>query len=93
MFQLGIVKDIVETVGIVSGGGSSALEEAIDQGLDCFVTGEGRHENHHAALEAGINMILLGHYHSETVGVQAVGRDIEEQFGLETIFIDEPTIL
>ena len=83
----------IETVGIVSGGGSSALAEAIAKGLDCFVTGEGRHENHHTALEAGINMILLGHYHSETAGVKAVGRDIEEQFGIETIFIDEPTIL
>lgn len=83
----------IQSVGIVSGGGSSALNEAIDNGLDCFVTGEGRHENHHTALEAGINMILLGHYHSETVGVKAVGNDLEEQFGIETIFIDEPTIL
>jgi dinuclear metal center YbgI/SA1388 family protein len=86
-------RDLIETVGIVSGGGSSTLSEAIDRGLHCFVTGEGRHENHHAALEAGINLILLGHYHSETIGVKAVGRELEERFGLETIFIDEPTIL
>ena len=83
----------ITTVGIVSGGGSGALEEAIGSGIDCFVTGEGRHENHHTALEAGINIILLGHYHSETLGVQAVGKELETRFGLETIFIDEPTIL
>jgi dinuclear metal center YbgI/SA1388 family protein len=83
----------LETVAIVSGGGSSALPEAIAAGIDCFVTGEGRHENHHLALEAGIHVMLLGHYHSETVGVKAVGREIEERFGIETIFIDEPTIL
>ncbi len=83
----------VATVGIISGGGSSLLREAIDKGLDCFVTGEGRHEDHHLAREAGINVIYLGHYHSETLGVKAVGRELTERFGLETLFIDEPTLV
>lgn len=79
------------TVGIVSGGGSSTMREAIDGGLDCFVTGEGRHEDHHLALEGGINVLYLGHYCSETLGVRAVGRELEEKFGIEATFIDEPT--
>jgi dinuclear metal center YbgI/SA1388 family protein len=79
------------SVGIVSGGGSSALREAIDSGLDCFVTGEGRHEDHHLALEGKINVLYLGHYHSETLGVRAVGRELEQRFAVEAAFIDEPT--
>ncbi len=86
-------KDSIETVGIVSGGGSGSLSEAVENGIDCFVTGDGRHENHHFALESKINVIYLGHYHSETPGVRAVGRELEEKFGLECIFIDEPTLL
>ena len=85
-------RDIV-SCAIVSGGGSSALEEAILSGYDCFITGEGAHQNHHMALEGGINMMLLGHYASETVGVKALGRKLEERFGIETVFIDVPTIL
>lgn len=83
----------IQSVGIVSGGGSSTLPEAIENGLDCFITGEGKHEDHHLALEGRINVLYLGHYQSETVGVKALGRDLENQFDVETVFIDEPTIL
>ena len=86
-------KSSIETVGIISGGGAGSLSEAAAEGIDCFVTGEGRHENHHFALEAKLNVIYLGHYHSETLGVRAVGRELEEKFGLSCIFIDEPTLL
>lgn len=83
----------VRSVGIVSGGGAFCLNEAVERKLDCFVTGEGAHWNHHLALEAGISVIYLGHYHSETPGVRAVGALLEERLGLETVFIDEPTIV
>jgi dinuclear metal center YbgI/SA1388 family protein len=82
----------VRTVGIVSGGGSGVLGEAISKGLDCFVTGEGTHPDYHAALEGQINVIYLSHYYSEIPGVKAVGRELEERFGLETTFIDVPTL-
>lgn len=86
-------KSKIETVGIVSGGGGGMLEEASARGLDCLVTGEGRHENHHLALESHLNVIYLGHYHSETAGVKALGRAIETELGLTCLFIDEPTLL
>jgi dinuclear metal center YbgI/SA1388 family protein len=81
----------ISTLAVVSGGGSGDLPLAADAGLDCFVTGEGRHENHHLALEAGINVLYLGHYRSETVGVRAVGEALARRFGVATVFIDEPT--
>ncbi|MDJ0764536.1 MAG: Nif3-like dinuclear metal center hexameric protein [Myxococcota bacterium] len=83
--------EAIGTVAIVSGGGSGTLPEAIELGMDCLVTGEGKHEDHHLALEGHINVLYLGHYQSETVGVRAVGRELEERFGIEAVFIDEPT--
>jgi dinuclear metal center YbgI/SA1388 family protein len=83
----------IRTVGIVSGGGAALLGEAIDAGLDCYATGEPAHWNHHLALEAGINVIYLGHYSSETPGVRAVGDALTARFGVETVFIDEPTLV
>ena len=82
---------MVQSIGIVSGDGSSTLPEAVEAGLDCLVTGEGNHPDHHQALEGGINVLYLGHYRSETVGVRAVGRALEREFGVEVVFIDEPT--
>lgn len=81
----------IRSVGIVSGGGSSMLEEAVEKELDCFVTGEGEHKDFHAAREGNINVIYLGHYASETTGVRAVGQELEKRFGLEVEFIDEPS--
>jgi dinuclear metal center YbgI/SA1388 family protein len=80
-------------VAVVSGGGSDALPEAIDKKIDCFVTGEPLHWNHHAALEGHINVVYCGHYHTETGGVKALGGHLEKAFGVETVFIDEPTLV
>jgi dinuclear metal center YbgI/SA1388 family protein len=81
------------TIAVVSGGGSDALPEAVEKGIDCFVTGESAHWNHHRALEAGINVVYCGHYHTETLGVKALGRHLEKTFKVKTIFIDEPTLV
>jgi len=85
--------ETIHTIGIVSGGGSDALGEAIEKKLDCFITGESTHENYHAAREAGINVIYAGHYHTEKGGVIAMGKQIEQKFGIETCFLDLPTTL
>ena len=86
-------KKLNRTVAIVSGGGSDALPEAIANGIDCFITGEPSHWNHHAALEAGINVIYSGHYNTETVGVRALGNHLQEIFEVDAVFIDEPTLV
>jgi dinuclear metal center YbgI/SA1388 family protein len=79
------------TVAIVSGGGGSAFTEAVEAGIDCFVTGEASHQIFHEAREGGVNVILLGHYLSETIGIRALGDEVAARFGVPAIFIDEPT--
>ncbi|KMQ52041.1 Hypothetical protein CHISP_1030 [Chitinispirillum alkaliphilum] len=83
----------IRRVAVVSGGASGELGEAITKGADLYITGESSHENYHQALEAGINVLYCGHYHSEKPGVIALGRLIKEQFGVETIFLDIPTTI
>jgi dinuclear metal center YbgI/SA1388 family protein len=79
------------TIGIVSGGAPDMLQQAIEAGLDCFITGESAHFTHHQAAEAGINVIFAGHYQTETVGVKALGAMVAKKFGVETVFLDIPT--
>lgn len=81
----------VKNIGIVSGAGVDALDEAVEMGLDCLLTGEPRQSSYHAAQESGINVIFAGHYATETVGVKALGAKITANFGVETQFIDIPT--
>jgi dinuclear metal center YbgI/SA1388 family protein len=79
------------TVAIVSGGVGSTFTEAAESGIDCFVTGEAGHEIFHAAREGRVNVILLGHYFSETIGVRALGDEVSARFEIPSVFIDEPT--
>ncbi|QPV62494.1 Nif3-like dinuclear metal center hexameric protein [Halosimplex litoreum] len=82
--------DEIEDVAVVTGGSADWLEEAIDAGVDAFVTGEGKGKVYHQARDAGVNVFLGGHYATETFGVQAL-QDLAEEWGLETTYVDHPT--
>lgn len=84
-------KPEVTTVGLVSGGGSHELADAIAEGLDLFITGDADHTIHHQALEAGINVICGGHYATETWGVRRLAEFLKKDHGLWTTFLDLPT--
>jgi dinuclear metal center YbgI/SA1388 family protein len=81
----------IRRVGVITGGGASMIEEAQRTGLDTFVTGEASHHTHFDAVEGGINVLLAGHYATETFGVRALAAHIAERFGLPWTFFDNPT--
>lgn len=83
--------EVVRRVGVLTGGGGSMIRSAIAAGLDAYVTGEGAHHTHFDAEEGGINVFYGGHYATETWGVKALGRWLEDRFGLPWEFIDHPT--
>jgi dinuclear metal center YbgI/SA1388 family protein len=78
-------------VGCVSGSASFLMDQVAAAGFDTFVTGETNHGWFHSVSELGLNVIYGGHYATETLGVKALARHLEGQFGLETHFVDAPT--
>ena len=80
----------VRRIGIVSGSAAGALPEAIELGLDAFLTGEPREHVMADAREAGIHFIAAGHYATETFGVRALGDWLAERFGIEHVWVDIP---
>lgn len=78
-------------VGIVTGGAGSLIQQAVDAGLDTFITGEGSHHTYFDAQEWGINVFYAGHYATETLGVRALAAHVSEKFGVAWEFIDHPT--
>ncbi len=83
--------DRIRRVGVVTGGGGAFIGEAARRGLDALVTGEGAHHTYLEALEQGVDVYYAGHYATETFGVRALARELEEEFGLPWIFIDHPS--
>ncbi len=80
----------VSTVAIVTGSGVDWLDEAVAAGADVLITGEGKQHIYHEAKEAGISVVLAGHYATETFGVRSV-QELVSEWGLETSFIACPT--
>lgn len=78
----------IRTVGVVSGGGWSMAADAVDLGLDLFVTGSVDEPVHELCREGKINCMALGHYNSEKPGVLALMDVVRERFGVQTQFID-----
>lgn len=82
--------DYIETAALISGGAYKSLLDAASQNIDCFITGNFDEPAWHQAHEEKINFYALGHSATERVGPKALGEHIQQQFGLETIFIDIP---
>lgn len=81
----------IESVGIISGGAPLEVDQAIEQNLDLYITGDANHIAYHRCREAGINAIFGGHYATEVWGVQRVAAKLANDTGLETTFLDIPT--
>jgi dinuclear metal center YbgI/SA1388 family protein len=80
----------IDDVAIVTGSGVDWLGEAVEVGADALVTGEGKQQVYHEAREAGVNVVLGGHYATETFGVERLA-DLVAGWGVETTTLSHPT--
>jgi putative NIF3 family GTP cyclohydrolase 1 type 2 len=55
-----------------------------------MITGEGKQKAYHNSRELGVNVVLAGHYATETFGVRSL-QALAEEWGIETTYIDHPT--
>jgi putative NIF3 family GTP cyclohydrolase 1 type 2 len=78
-------------LGIVTGGAGAELKQAVREGVDTFITGEGPHWTYALAEELGINVFYGGHYATETFGVKALAAHLSKKFKLPWTFLDHPT--
>jgi len=83
--------EAIERVGVLTGSGGSSVREAAERGLDALITGEASHPAYFDAEEHHVNVILAGHYATETLGVCALARHLADRFGVAWVFVDHPT--
>lgn len=80
----------VRTLGVISGGAQRELLQAVDEGLDAYLTGEASEWVTNVARETGVTYLACGHYATERLGVRALGELLQERFGLVVEFVDVP---
>jgi dinuclear metal center YbgI/SA1388 family protein len=80
----------VRTLGIVSGGGTDYVNDAIAVGLDAFLTGEPSERAFGIAQDNGIHFVAAGHHATETFGVRRLGELLAAEFGVRHVFVNVP---
>lgn len=78
----------IHRVAWCSGGGQGYFEQAVQLGVDAFLTGEISEQNVHFARETSVAFIAAGHHATERYGVQALGEHLAEHFGIEHRYIE-----
>jgi dinuclear metal center YbgI/SA1388 family protein len=85
-------KKQIKKIAVVSGnGGGEITRQAISNDFDCLVTGEAGHSSYVTARDSKVNIIIAGHYATETLGVKALMKILKDKFKVEVKFIDAPT--
>jgi dinuclear metal center YbgI/SA1388 family protein len=83
--------EVCRRIGIVTGGAGGDLKQAVKEGVDTFITGEGPHWTYALAEELGVNVFYGGHYATETFGVKSLAADLSRRFRIPWVFLDHPT--
>ncbi len=89
---IGDMNKSIKNVAWCTGGAQGYMQDAIDLGVDVFISGEISEQTYHLAQESGVVYIAAGHHATERYGVQALGEHLAEHFGIqhEYIEIDNP---
>jgi putative NIF3 family GTP cyclohydrolase 1 type 2 len=80
-----------KTIGIITGGGGSEIDKVAQEEIDTLITGEAPHWAAVAAEELGMNLLLGGHYATETFGVKALAAHLSKRWNIPYTFISCPT--
>jgi dinuclear metal center YbgI/SA1388 family protein len=79
------------TIGIITGGAGSEIDKVAREKIDTLITGEAPHWAAVAAEELGMNLLLGGHYATETFGVKALAAHLAKRCNIPWAFISAPT--
>lgn len=77
----------IERIGICSGGAPDLLHEAIDAGLDLYLTGEVTEWVQAVSQESGVAFIAAGHHATERFGTRNIAEVLRRE-GLDAHFVD-----
>ncbi len=82
---------VARRIGIVTGGAGGDVAKAAAGGIDTFISGEAPHHAAALAEELGVNLLLGGHYATETFGVKALAAHLAAKYRISWEFIDHPS--
>lgn len=83
----------ISNIAWCTGGAQNAINEAIDLGVDAYLSGEISEQTPYTATENNLAYISAGHHATERYGVQALGEHLQQKFSLNHQFIEIENIV
>ena len=74
----GEANTVVKKLGCCSGAGSSMMAEARENGADCFITGEVKHDRALEAMDMGLCVIEAGHFETENPACEVLAASLQK---------------
>lgn len=81
-------KKTISSAALISGGAHKYINQAVQAGVDCFITGTADDPAWDIAHEEKIVFCALGHAATEKVAPKALALYLEKTYAIETHFID-----
>jgi len=81
-------QQVIKRIAWCTGGAQGYIEQAVELGVDAYLTGEVSEHTVHAAREYDIHFFAAGHHATERYGVQALGKHLADKFGIEQQYIE-----
>ncbi len=78
----------IRRVAWCTGGAQNHISQAVEEGVDAYISGEISEHTVHIARESGVHYIAAGHHATERYGVEALGEFTAAKFGLLHEFVD-----
>ena len=85
---VGNAQKLIQSVAWCSGGAQGFMQDAMNAGVDLYLSGEASEPNYHYAQESDTAYIGAGHHATERYGVKALGEKIHAEFGVCVRFLD-----
>lgn len=79
---------LIKTIAWCTGAAQDFISDALELGVDAFLTGEVSERTVHFARENEINFYAAGHHATERYGIKALGDHLAEKFSLEHEFVE-----
>lgn len=79
---------VIRRIAWCSGGAQGYFEQAIELGVDAYLSGEISEQTVHLARESGVAYLAAGHHATERGGVKALAAHLAERLGIRCEFVD-----
>ena len=81
-------KQMIQSVAWCTGAAQDFITAAAAQNVDAYVSGEVSERTTHLAKELGVDYYSAGHHATERFGVQAISNHLNENFSVESVYIE-----